>query len=218
MGAQVIQMPRFGTMLRHAARTVVVVSVAPMAVFYAGLACGGLRVAVLSALAWYYGGVLVRIVRRQPVLGAAALAAALLTVRAVITLATSSAFIYFLQPVAGTVATATAFATTALAGRPLLDRLAHDFCPLPEELSHRLRERRFFTRLSVLWSGVYLVNAVGTVCLLLSASIGGFVVVKSIMGPVLTALAALASYLFFRRVVRHAGLDVRWGGRPVPVS
>jgi hypothetical protein len=48
--------------------------------------------------------------------------------------------------VAGTVATAVA--ASALAGRTILDRLAHEFCPFPAQLSAHLREQRFFSRLS----------------------------------------------------------------------
>ena len=58
---------------------------------------------------------------------------------------------------------ATAIATSALAGRPMLDRLAHEFCPFPAELSARLREQQFFSRLSAVWAITYLINAVGTI-------------------------------------------------------
>jgi uncharacterized membrane protein len=143
------------------------------------------------------------------------LGAGLLTLRATITFLTGSAFVYFLQPIAGTVATATAFAATALAGRPMLDRLTHEFCPLPVELSRRLRRSRFFTHLSVVWSLTYFVNAAGTVWLLTSSSIGGFIVLKSILSPTITGIAAAVSYLLFRQALRHEGVRVRWGQRSV---
>ena len=97
---------------------------------------------------------------------AALVTAGLLSLRAVVMFFTGSAVLYFLQPVAGTLAVATVIALTGLAGRPVLDRLAHEFCPFPSELSTWLREARFFTRLSVVWSVTYLINAAGTVWLL----------------------------------------------------
>lgn len=214
----VIHMPHWRPMVRHAVSTVLMVSLVPMGLFAAVHAVAGLRPAVLVVAGWFYAGLLVRLVRRQPVLGAAVLAAALLTVRAAVTFMTQSATIYFLQPVIGTVVTATVFAATALAGRPIIDRLAHDFCPLPPELSDRLRQRRFFTSVSVVWTGTYLVNAAGTIWLLTSASVNGFMVIKSVMGPALTAFAVVASYLLFRRLARREGFEVRWGHPQVAIA
>ena len=105
---------------------------------------------------------------------------------------------------------ASAIATTAVAGRPVLDRLAHEFCPFPTELSARLRSGRFFTRLSVVWSACYFINAAGTVWLLSTASLGGFIVLKSVLGPALTIIAVAASYLYFRVTVRDQNVRVRW--------
>ncbi len=212
--AHVIDMPGRRAIARQAGTTVLIVSVLPMGVFYLTMILAGLRVAVLATVGWYYAGMLIRLVHRKPILGAAMLGAGLLTIRAVVTFLTGSALVYFLQPVAGTVATATAFAATALAGRPMLDRLTHDFCPLPVELSRRLRSRRFFTHLSVVWSLTYFVNAAGTVWLLTSSSIGGFIVLKSVLSPAMTGGAAAVSYLLFRLALRHEGVRVRWGHAP----
>src|SRR3954451_22294643 len=133
-------MPGWRPITRRASTTVLMVSLLPMAVFYTSLSIFGLRTAVLTTLGWYYAGVLLKIVRRQPVLAAAMIGAGLLSIRALITYLTDSTFMYFLQPVAGTVATATFFAATAIAGRPVLDRLAHEFCPIPDDMSARLRK------------------------------------------------------------------------------
>ena len=209
----VIHMPDWRHIVRHAVSSVVLVSIGPMGLFAAVHAVAGLRAAVLAVAGWYYAGLLVRLVRRQPVLAVAVLGAALLTVRSAVTLATSSATLYFLQPVVSTVVTATVFAVTALAGRPILDRLTHDFCPLPPELSARLRQRRFFSSMSIVWTLTYMVNAVGTVWLLTSASINGFVMIKSVMSPALTSLAVVTSYLLFRRLARREGFQLRWGHR-----
>ena len=131
---------------------------------------------------------------------------------------TGSAFIYFLQPVAGTVALATAIAASALAGRPILDRLAHEFCPFPAELSAHLREQRFFSRLSTVWAVTYLINAVGTIWLLRSMSVGGFVVLKSVLGPALTITAVAASLLYFHLAMRNQDVHIRWRHRTAPAG
>jgi hypothetical protein len=188
-----------------------VASVIPMGVFYLTYALSGIRTAVAVTLFWYYVGLLWRVIRRKPILGAALLGAGLLTLRAVVMFWTGSAFLYFLQPVAGTVATATAIAVTALVGRPLLERLAHDFCPLPPALTDRLRANRFFRYASALWALTYLINAFGTVWLLSSSSLGGFLLMKTMFSPMLTALAVALSYALFRLLMRRECVQIRWG-------
>jgi uncharacterized membrane protein len=207
----VVDMPGFRQIARKAGTTMLFASVLPMIVFYATYSMRGLHTAVGVTVAWYYAGLLLRLARRKPILTAVLLGAGLLTLRAVITFWTGSAFLYFLQPVAGTVATATAIAATALAGRPMLDRLAHEFCPFSPALSQRLRANKFFRYLSAIWAVTYLVNAVGTVWLLSSSSIGGFLLLKTLLSPVLTAVTIAASYLLFRTLMRRESVLIRWG-------
>ena len=156
---------------RHAARTVLLSLGAADGRVLPRAHAFGLTAAIFVALAWYYGGVAVRLMRRRPVVGAMLLGAGLMTIRAAVAIWTGSAFVFFLQPVAGTIATATSFALTALAGRPLAERLAHDFVPVPPELSHRLRANQFFNYTSLMWALVYGINAAGTVWLLVSSSL-----------------------------------------------
>jgi hypothetical protein len=207
----VIDMPGWRPIVRRAATTVLLASLLPTAVFYVSMSMFGLRVAVLTTVAWYYVGLLLKLVRHKPVLAAAVLGAGLLSIRAVIMFITGSAFLYFLQPVAGTVATATFLAVTALAGRPVMDRLAHEFCPFPAEVSVRLRKARFFSRLSLVWSITYFINAAGTVWLLTNSSLTGFILLKSALSPMLVLAAIVASYLVFRFTVRHQHVVIRWG-------
>ena len=90
----------------------------------------------------------------------------------------------------------------------------HDFVPLPGPLAERLRANRFFDYTSLIWSVVYLVNAAGTVWLLTNASLGGFLVLKTVLSPVLTSVAVASSYLLFRALLRREGVQVRWQRRP----
>jgi hypothetical protein len=205
-----IEMPGWRPIVRQVLTRAVLVSLLPMAVFYATLSLYGVRAAALVTASLYYVGLLSRVIRRQPVLAAALLAAGLLALRTIIVFLTGSAFIYFLQPVAGTVAVATAFAATALAGRPVLERLAHEFCPIAPELSDHLRSAQFFTWLSLVWTVTYGVNAVGTVWLLTTSSLHGFIMIKAFVGPLLTSTAGLITFLLFRHTVRRRNLRISW--------
>ena len=207
---RIIEMPGWRPILRQVLIRVVLVSLLPMAAFYATLNLYGLRTAAVTTASLYYGALVTRFVRRKPVLTAALLTAGLLTLRTIVVFCTGSAFLYFLQPVAGTVAVATTFAASALAGRPVLDRLAHDFCPISTELAGELREARFFDWLSVVWATTYGINAVGTVWLLTNASLNGFLVMKAVLGPVITMLAAVGTYLLFRVTMRRQQVWLRW--------
>lgn len=206
----VLEMPGWRPILRRIGTTLLLVSFLPMAVFYTTMSLFGLRIAALAAVGLCYSGLLVTTARGRPVLAAALLTAGLLSVRAVVMLFTGSALLYFLQPVAGTLVVATVIGATALAGRPVLDRLAHEFCPFPQDLSAWLRQRRFFTRLSIVWSATYLLNAAGTVWLLTNSSLGGFILLKSVLSPVVTVCAVLASYGVFRLTVRNQNVRIRW--------
>jgi hypothetical protein len=208
--AQVVDMPGWRPITRQVLSLVAMVSLLPMAVFYLTMTLFGLRTAALVTVGLYYAGLLLKLLRGKPVLAAALFAAGLLSIRTVVMYLTGSAFVYFLQPVAGTIAIAGAIAATALMGRPVLDRLAHEFCPFPAEVSLRLRTTRFFARLSILWTLVYLINAAGTVWLLSTASLGGFMLLKSTLGPALTFTAVVASILYFRVAMRKLDVRLRW--------
>ena len=205
-----IEMPGWRPILRQVVTRALLVSLLPMAVFYVSMSLAGVRAAALVTACLYYAGLLTRIIRRQPVLAAALLAAGLLALRTIVMFCTGSAFIYFLQPVAGTVAVATTFAATAIVGRPILERLAHEFCPLTPELSAHLRSARFFSRVSIVWTISYGINAAGTVWLLTTSSLHGFIMMKAVLGPVLTLTAAGTSYLLFLSTIRARNVRIRW--------
>ena len=205
---RVISIARPSAIALHCGRTILVASAIPTALFYTMLSAYGLRAAVLTALGWYYAVLLLRAARRQPIVGAAMLGAGLLTARAALVFWTGSAYLYFLQPVAGTVATAASFGLTAIAGRPLLERLAHDFVPLPPDLSERLHAGRFFGYTSLLWTVAYGVNAAVTVWLLTSSSLNSFLLIKPFLGPVVTGTTSAITFLLFRRLMRRDGIDL----------
>ena len=211
---QVIDMAHPAAIARYAGRTVLIASAIPMALFYLALSMSGLATAVAVTVGWYYAGLLVQVARRRPVLGSALLGAALMTVRAITALWLHSAFVFFLQPVAATVVTALSFLVTALAGRPLLERLARDYVPIPAPLAGRLHERRFFTHTSLLWSLMYAANALGTVWVLTTSSLSAFLLIKTVLSPVLTGATILLSYLLFRRLLRRDGVRLRWRSAP----
>jgi uncharacterized membrane protein len=125
-----------------------------------------------------------------------------MTARTALALATGSAFLYFLQPTMGTGLVAGVFLGSVLLGRPLAQRLAADFLPLPEALLARPGVRHFFQRVSLLWAAVFLANAGISLWLLVSQSLATFLWTRTVASLALTGLAIAASTRWFRHCVR----------------
>jgi hypothetical protein len=213
-GGHVVHLPALRQIARSAASHLLEAILVPLGLFYSVLWALGLRWALVAALAWSYAAVARRLVSGQPVPGLLLLGSVLFTVRTVIALVTGSAFVYFLQPTLGTFMVAGLFLCSLRWGRPLAERLAHDFCPLPETLVANGTVRRFFGHISLLWALVYAVNGATTLALLLSSSLGAFLVLKTATSTILTVAAIGLSFLWFRRSLRNEGVTLRWAKAP----
>lgn len=196
-------LPPLGVLARHALPRVVEGAVVPTLVFVTLLKVGGQSWAITGAFGWSSLVIVTRLSlgRRVPTIVLLGLGA--LALRTAVALAADSSFLYFLQPTVGSATVGILFLATAVAGRPLVLRLARDFCPLPDDVMAHGHFRRFFLGISALWGGVQLVNSGITLWLLLSQSIATFVLVRTTLNYTLTATAILISVLWFRRVLRN---------------
>lgn len=202
------EIPELRSMARHALPNVLEGTLVPLGLFYASMWVLGVWGALGVALAWSYGAVMVRVVRRHRISGLLLLGVLGLTARTVIAMASGSVFVYFLQPSLGTVAVAGVFLVSVPAGRPLAEKLAHDFCPIPEAFASHPKVRSFFARVSVLWGLVFLANAGTTIWLLLSQSLGVYLLAKTLVSAGLTGGAIAFSTWWFLRSMRAHGIPV----------
>ncbi len=176
----------------------------PLALFYAALSVLGPRGAICTALAWNFSALLRRVWRRERLPGVLLLGTVGLTARSVIALVSSSSlFVYFLQPSLGTALLGAAFLLSIPLGCPLAEKLAHDFVPLPASFVKRPKVRQLFVRISLLWAVVSLVNAAGTLALLLNVPITTFLAAKTGFSWALTLGAIVLSSWWFRRGLRR---------------
>jgi len=205
-----LELPHPVRLLKTAAFRLLESTIAPLVLFYGLLSLTGLRIGLLAALGWSYAAMLVRMRNGKRIPGILLLGAALLTVRTCLALATGSVFVYFLQPTLATFVLAGLFLVSIRSSQPLVERLAHDFCPLPESLMSTGKLRQFFLQLSLLWALVYAVNGAATLILLLTSSLGTFLVVRTIGSTALTVSAIACSYLWFRSSLRREGVVLRW--------
>lgn len=216
-----MEIPDLRTVLRHAAPRFIEGTVIPLVLFIVGLRVFGVWGAMAAGVAWVYSAIAVRLVRRRAVPGILLLGALTLTARTVIALAAHSVVVYFLQPSLATMLVAGAFLLSVPLDRPLAGRLAHDFCPLPDEMHTNLHVRRFFRRVSLLWAFAQTCNAAITIWLLFSQSLGTFVVLRSVVSAGVTIAAIVASTVWFKRSMARHGIIVKlpsWRrSHPAPV-
>jgi hypothetical protein len=204
------EIPRLRNLARHAFPTVLEGTLVPVGLFWLMLHFVGVTGALAAGITWSYSAILYRLVTRRRISGLLLLGAATITARTVIALATGSVIVYFLQPTLGTFLIGTAFLGSAAIRRPLAERLARDFCPVPVDTLSHPKMRCFFIHISLLWAFVQLTNAALALWLLFSQSIGTFVLARSAASGCLTVSAIILSTLWFRHyTARHGILVVR---------
>ena len=200
------EIPRLRTLARHATPHVIEGTVVPLVLFLLMLHFVGVWGAVLIGMGWTYVAVGRRLVTGQRVPGILLLAAVTVTARTAVAIASGSVVVYFLQPTLGTALVAGAFLLSVPLGRPLAERLARDFCPIPTGVLAQTPVRQFFLRITLLWAFTQLANASLTLWLLLSQSLATFLVAKTLVSWGLTGSAILVSTIWFRRSMTRHGI------------
>lgn len=195
--------------LRHVIPRVVEATLIPAAIFYVVWHNVGIWPALFAALAWALALIVRRIATKRPIPGLLVISVLGLTTRTFVSMWTGSTFIYFLQPVIGTTVIAMTFLGSVLVGRPIVNRLAADFCPLSAEAASRKGVLRLFRQLTLFWAAVLLTHAAIGLTLLLTVSMNTFVTVKTVTGPSLTCAAVAATIIWSAKVARREGLMVR---------
>jgi hypothetical protein len=206
----VLRMPAPRAALRHAVPIVLEGVVGPLALFYLVLVLAGFRGALIAALSWSYVALARRLMKGERVSMLLALGTMLITLRTVIAFVTGSAFLYFAQPMAGTVVISLVLFGSAIIRRPFTQRFAHDFCPIDPAIMRRPPVQRFFVRISVLWATVLMLNAGLVFWLLVSSSLRSFVLERSAVTYGLTAVAIFFSITRFLAMMRHDDITVEW--------
>lgn len=192
--------------LRRLVPHLVEASLIPTALFLSTLAVFGTVAAFVVALSWSYLALARRLILRKPIPGILILATLGITMRTAFALASGSTFVYFFQPVLGTVAVGGVFLASIAAGQPLIARFAHDFCPLPAEISARPGVRSLYRRLTYLWAAVNLAAAGTTLTLLLTLPLPAYVAVRPIACWAITATGIVLTVSASVRVARLEGL------------
>ncbi|MDQ3765138.1 MAG: hypothetical protein M3460_27670 [Actinomycetota bacterium] len=208
---QIVHLGALSGQLRQVVRHLFEVVLAPLGLFWLLLTLTNLTGGLLAALGWALTALVWRLLTRAPIPTVLLLTTGLLAVRTVIGFTTGSVFLYFLQPTVQNFVIAFVLLATLRLRRPLIARLADDFCAFPVAVTGNLRVQRFFRRVSLLWALVFLTNGVATLWVLARATLGHFLIVTTAGSFSLVATAAVVSLLWFRRELCGEGIRLRFG-------
>jgi hypothetical protein len=185
---------------------IVEATLVPSVLFFTAAAIWGLPVAFAAAVGWSYLALGRRVLLRRPVPALLVLGALGLTVRTLLALGSGSAFVYFVQPVIGTVVVGTAFLVSVAIGRPLIGRFARDFCALEPELEAAAGIVSLYRRLTYLWAAVNFAAGITTFVLLQSLPITLFVALRPLAAWTITVTGVVLTVAAAVRVARSEGL------------
>jgi hypothetical protein len=207
--ATVPHLSHFGvlrTVARRAVPNLVEATLVPALLFYVAMLAAGMWTAFGFALAWSYGALLRRALLGHAMSPILVLSTVALTVRTAIALGSGSTFVYFFQPVLGTLAMAGVFLGSIAIGRPLVARLATDFWPLTHEVTEHPAVVRLFRALTVLWAGVYAATAITTFVLLQTLPMSSFLAAKMLTGYVITGTGIMVTIAWSITTARRENL------------
>ena len=210
-----VVMPPLRAMLGRISLQIIEGTLVPSLIFWSLLHLSGLVWALGAALAWCYLAIARRWVRGTALPAVLVLAALLFTTRTGIALAFHSTFIYLLTPTINAFVLAVAFAGSAVLRRPLTERFARDFVGLPAHVTALVTVQRALRRLSLIWAVVNVVNGGVALQLLLANHYDGVLLARSVMTPLLSAVAVGCCVIMGRRALHGEGvhLHLRWSDR-----
>lgn len=204
----VIEIVGVKSTLLRALRLLLETVVVPTVLLAVLLPTAGLVVAMSAALGWCYLAVAVRWIRGGQMPGTMLLAVSMLSGRAAIALATSSAFVYLLQPALGSAVMALLFLGSALMGRPITLKLARDFVHVPHHVLDRKPVRMMFVQVALLW-GLGRVADAGMSLAFLHTSVNAGLLSRGVFSPLLTVLTVGVCTAWGWRALRRDGVKLR---------
>ena len=200
--------------LLGALRLLVETVLIPMVLLLTLIHTAGLLIALAATLGWLYLALAARFVSRRRLPGTLFVCLGMMSCRAIVAIATSSAFIYMVQPVLGSLCMALLFVGSAVAGRPLTMRLARDFVAIPAHILARRGIRRMFTQIALLWGISRILDAAMNLGLL-RMGIDAGLLSRGILSPVLGLLTVGLSIGWGMRALRLDGVRLQFGASAI---
>jgi hypothetical protein len=183
----------------------------PLLAYAVGARLGGQGPGMASAAAVAWLTAAIRKVLTGSIPGLLLISGLVLTLQAVLVLATGSVLLFLLQFPVANLALCIAFARTAPTGRPLVAQLAAEVVALRQPSAAHPGLDRFFRRVTWLWAGIFAASAIGLAVLLAAVPTPVFLLLTTLVTVAGVVAGTLLSVLWFIRMLRRCGLRVRFG-------
>ena len=134
-----------------------------------------------------------------------------LTLQAVLVLATGSVLLFLLQFPMANLGLCVLFARTAPTGKPLVAQLAAEVVALRQPPAAHPGLDRFFRGVTWLWAGIFAASTIGLAILLAVEPVRIFLQFTTVVTVAGVAAGTLLSVLWFVRMLRRCGLRIRFG-------
>jgi hypothetical protein len=203
----VIELSALWPTVLQAGRLLVETVIVPTVLLAVLLHTSGIVAGASAAIGWCVLTVVLRwcFGRRLP--ASLLLGTAVVAERAAVALATSSAFLYLLQPALGSGLMSLLFIGSAAIGRPVTLRLARDVIALPDHIVDRHEVRRMFTQVALLWGLSRLIDA-GLSIGSLQLGVNAGMLSRGLLSPTLTVIAIGVCAMWGIRSLRRCGITV----------
>ena len=165
--------------------------------------------AAAAAMIWLTA--VVRKVLTGSIPGLLLISGLVLTLQAVLVLATGSVLLFLLQFPLANLALCILFARTAPTGRPLVAQLAAEVVALRQPSAAHPGLDSFFRGVTWLWAGIFAASTIGLAALLALEPATVFLLLTTVVTVAGVAAGTVLSVLWFIRMLRRCGLRVRFG-------
>jgi hypothetical protein len=172
---------------------------------------GGQGVGMAAAAAILWLTAVARKVLTGSVPGLLLISGLVLTLQAVLVLATGSVLLFLLQFPVANLALCILFARTAPTGRPLVAQLAAEVVALRQPSAAHPGLDRFFRGVTWLWAGIFAASTIGLAALLVLEPASIFLLLTTVVTVAGVAAGTGLSVWWFMRMLRRCGLRVRFG-------
>jgi len=172
---------------------------------------GGQDAGMLAATAMIWLTAIARKLFTGSVPGLLTISGLVLTLQAVLVIATGSTLLFLLQFPLGNLALCLLFARTAPTARPLIARLAAEVVSLRPQSAAHPGLQGFFRGVTWLWAGIFAASTIGLAVPLAFESTAVFLMLTTVVTVAGVAAGIGLSVFWFIRVLRRSGLRVRFG-------
>ena len=208
--AETLELPRPAQLARTTGWNLAESFGLPLGAYALAAWLGGRNVGMLAMLGVVWITAAVRKVATGSVPGLLVIALIVLTVQAVVALATGNLLIFLAHFPLANLGLCIVFARSARGHSPLAERLAAEVIGLRCPVVHQQRMHRFFQNVTLLWGGVFLLLAVSLGALLGAVPLTTYIPVWAVTTITLIALGIGASTLWLRSVTRSLGIGFRF--------